>query len=70
MAKWLTNGLSKAEVRSILALLLCCAFIIFVFATVAWFPTKFDFVAGAIVAIVNVVVGYYFGSKTAQQGGE
>ncbi len=63
---WLTDGLSKAEVRAILAVILSLAFIAFVFIILVYFPQQASTVTGAFISVESAIIGYYFGSKTAE----
>ncbi|MEM5868241.1 MAG: hypothetical protein QXG39_10035 [Candidatus Aenigmatarchaeota archaeon] len=67
MMDWVKNGLSKAEVRAILAVTLVASFILLSFYIAIVYPQHIQLVYSALANAMFAVLAFYFGTKTLQQ---
>lgn len=64
----LENGLSKAEVRAILALTCVTGLVALTFGVCAFVPEMRELAFTTLANIAFTVIGYYFGIKKSQEG--
>lgn len=65
--EWMKDGLSRAEVRAILAVTLVASFIAMSFYIAAVHPEHVQLVYSALANAMFAVLAFYFGTKTLQQ---